>query len=36
VTAIRKAEKPGVRWKSLDFELGVIDRATTTYRKVVW
>jgi hypothetical protein len=36
VTAIRKAEKPGADWKPLDFELGVIDRATATYRKVVW
>jgi hypothetical protein len=35
VTAIRKAEKPGVAWEALDFELGVIDRATATYRKVV-
>ncbi len=36
VTAIRKAEKPGGGWKALDFELGVIDRATATYSKVVW
>ena len=34
VTAIRKAERPGA-WKALDFELGVIDRAKATYRKVV-
>lgn len=36
VTAIRKVEKPGGEWKAHDFEVGVIDRATATYRKVVW
>src|SRR5437763_11678183 len=35
VTAVRKAAKPG-EWNSLDFELGVIDRATAAYRKVAW
>src|SRR5262249_47982350 len=33
VTAVRKlAKREG--WKALDFELALIDRATTTYRKV--
>ncbi|MFL5240555.1 MAG: hypothetical protein ACJ8FY_00460 [Gemmataceae bacterium] len=36
VTAIRKAEKPGVEWKALDFELGVIERATAKYKKLAW
>lgn len=36
MTAIRKMEKRREGWKALDFELGVIDRATATYRKVVW
>ena len=35
VTAIRKRDKP-TEWLSLDFELGVIDRATAGYKKVVW
>jgi hypothetical protein len=35
VTAIRKRNKPG-EWQSLDFELGVIDRATAAYKKVAW
>jgi hypothetical protein len=35
VTAFRKAAKP-VEWQPLDFELGIIDRATAAYRKVVW
>lgn len=35
VTAIRKTAKPE-EWKPLDFELGVIDRATAAYRKVAW
>jgi hypothetical protein len=34
LTAIRKKDKPGP-WKALDFELGVVDRAAMTYRKVV-
>lgn len=35
VTAIRKTDKPG-EWESLDDELGIIDRATATYKKVAW
>jgi dipeptidyl aminopeptidase/acylaminoacyl peptidase len=35
VTATRKPDKPG-DWQPLDFELGVIDRATATYKKVAW
>lgn len=35
VTAIRKTDKPG-KWNSLDFEQGVIDRATSKYRKIAW
>jgi hypothetical protein len=35
VTAFRKTAKPG-EWKSLDFELGIIDRATASYQKVAW
>lgn len=31
VTAIRKRDKPG-EWQSLDFELGVIDRATAAFK----
>jgi hypothetical protein len=33
--ATRKTAKPEV-WNSLDFELGVIDRSTATYKKIVW
>jgi WD40-like Beta Propeller Repeat len=35
VTAIRKPDKPK-EWEALDFELGVIERSTATYRKVAW
>ena len=35
VTAIRKPDKPK-EWEALDFELGLVERATAAYRKVAW
>jgi hypothetical protein len=35
VTAIRKPDQPK-EWEALDFELGVIERATGTYRRGAW